>query len=246
MSTHAIIETKFGEIEIEFFNDKAPGHVKNFTDLAKKGFYDGTTFHRVIPGFMIQGGDPNTKDRAPRGAATARAGPATPSRPSSTTPPTSAACSRWRGPATRQRGLPVLHLRGRLDLPRPAVLGLRPGGAGDRGRRQDRGLAPRRQRQPEGADRHEGAHRRIGLTGTVLVPIETEIKLRLAAPRGRPRGARGRRRRPRRAPATSRTTCSSTTRRARSGLRGGVLRLRAPRSGRRARPSRDRSASWTA
>jgi len=58
----AIIETKFGEIEVELLFDKAPGHVKNFTDLAKKGFYDGTTFHRVIPGFMIQGGDPNTKD----------------------------------------------------------------------------------------------------------------------------------------------------------------------------------------
>jgi len=58
----AVIETTHGDIEIEFFNDKAPGHVKNFTDLAKKGFYDGTTFHRVIPGFMIQGGDPNTKD----------------------------------------------------------------------------------------------------------------------------------------------------------------------------------------
>ena len=64
---HAIIETKFGEIELEFFPDKAPGHVKNFLDLARKGFYDGTTFHRVIPNFMIQGGDPNTKDlNAPR------------------------------------------------------------------------------------------------------------------------------------------------------------------------------------
>jgi peptidyl-prolyl cis-trans isomerase B (cyclophilin B) len=64
----ATIETKFGTIELEFLNDKAPGHVKNFVDLAKKGFYDGTTFHRVIPGFMIQGGDPNTKDpKAPRG-----------------------------------------------------------------------------------------------------------------------------------------------------------------------------------
>src|SRR5205809_515310 len=58
----AILETSLGEIEIEFMNDKAPGHVKNFLDLARKGFYDGTTFHRVIPGFMIQGGDPNTKD----------------------------------------------------------------------------------------------------------------------------------------------------------------------------------------
>jgi len=54
---------------VEFFEDKAPGHVKNFKDLAKKGFYDGTIFHRVIPGFMIQGGDPNTKsdDRSNHG-----------------------------------------------------------------------------------------------------------------------------------------------------------------------------------
>lgn len=66
MSTRALIETRFGEIELELLDDKAPGHVKNFTDLARKGFYDGTTFHRVIPGFMIQGGDPNTKD--PRGS----------------------------------------------------------------------------------------------------------------------------------------------------------------------------------
>jgi peptidyl-prolyl cis-trans isomerase B (cyclophilin B) len=63
----ATIETKFGAIEVELFPDKAPGHVKNFLDLARKGFYDGTTFHRVIPGFMIQGGDPNTKEpNAPR------------------------------------------------------------------------------------------------------------------------------------------------------------------------------------
>ena len=58
--TTAIIETKFGNITLKFFPDVAPGHVKNFLDLAKKGFYDGTTFHRVIPGFMIQGGDPNS------------------------------------------------------------------------------------------------------------------------------------------------------------------------------------------
>ena len=57
----AIIETKHGEIEIKFFPDVAPNHVKNFIKLAKEGFYDGTIFHRVIPGFMIQGGDPLTK-----------------------------------------------------------------------------------------------------------------------------------------------------------------------------------------
>ena len=60
-TARAVIETKFGEIELEFLPDKAPGHVKNFLDLARKGFYDGTSFHRVIPGFMIQGGCPNTK-----------------------------------------------------------------------------------------------------------------------------------------------------------------------------------------
>ena len=60
--TQAVIETKFGSITLEFFPEVAPGHVNNFITLAKKGFFDGTTFHRVIPGFMIQGGDPNSKD----------------------------------------------------------------------------------------------------------------------------------------------------------------------------------------
>ncbi len=59
--TKAVIETKFGNIELKFFPDVAPNHVNNFIELAKKGFYDGTIFHRVIPGFMIQGGDPNSK-----------------------------------------------------------------------------------------------------------------------------------------------------------------------------------------
>jgi peptidyl-prolyl cis-trans isomerase B (cyclophilin B) len=61
-TARAVIQTRLGEIEIEFLPEKAPGHVKNFLDLARKGFYDGTTFHRVIPGFMIQGGCPNTKE----------------------------------------------------------------------------------------------------------------------------------------------------------------------------------------
>ncbi len=58
----AIIKTKFGDIEVKFLPDVAPKHVANFVKLAKDGFYNGTIFHRVIPGFMIQGGDPNTKD----------------------------------------------------------------------------------------------------------------------------------------------------------------------------------------
>lgn len=55
----ALIETDKGNIKIELFEDKAPLTTKNFIDLAEKGFYDGLTFHRVIRGFMIQGGDPS-------------------------------------------------------------------------------------------------------------------------------------------------------------------------------------------
>lgn len=68
--TTAIIETKLGNMELRFFPDVAPNHVNNFIELAKKGFYDGTLFHRIIPNFMIQGGDPNSKeaDRSKHGS----------------------------------------------------------------------------------------------------------------------------------------------------------------------------------
>jgi len=56
-----ILETNLGKIAIEFFPNDAPNHVQNFIKLSISGFYDGTIFHRIIPGFMIQGGDPNTK-----------------------------------------------------------------------------------------------------------------------------------------------------------------------------------------
>jgi len=56
--TTATIHTNHGAIEVELFDEDAPRTVENFTALARKGFYDGVTFHRVIPDFMIQGGDP--------------------------------------------------------------------------------------------------------------------------------------------------------------------------------------------
>ena len=62
----AELHTTAGQINIKFYPDVAPGHVQNFIDLSTKGFYDGTKFHRVIPGFMIQGGDPNTIKGDPR------------------------------------------------------------------------------------------------------------------------------------------------------------------------------------
>ena len=61
---HAIIKTSYGEMTLAFWPDVAPKTVENFKKLAREKFYDGTAFHRIIKGFMIQGGDPNTKDPA--------------------------------------------------------------------------------------------------------------------------------------------------------------------------------------
>ncbi|MFQ6674217.1 MAG: peptidylprolyl isomerase [Fidelibacterota bacterium] len=58
----AVIETDFGRMVVRFYDEAAPMHVESFKILAKEGYFDGTTFHRVIPGFVIQGGDPNSKD----------------------------------------------------------------------------------------------------------------------------------------------------------------------------------------
>jgi peptidyl-prolyl cis-trans isomerase B (cyclophilin B) len=60
----AVIKTSEGEMVVEFWKDAAPNTIENFKKLARSGFFDGTTFHRIVKGFMIQGGDPNTKDPA--------------------------------------------------------------------------------------------------------------------------------------------------------------------------------------
>ena len=62
--TRAIMETDKGTIHLELFDNDAPNTVKNFVELANKGYYDGLSFHRVIPNFMIQGGCPNTREGA--------------------------------------------------------------------------------------------------------------------------------------------------------------------------------------
>src|SRR5438067_6413423 len=58
----AVIKTNEGEMVVEFWTDAAPKTIENFKKLARQGFYDGTIFHRIVKGFMIQGGDPNSKD----------------------------------------------------------------------------------------------------------------------------------------------------------------------------------------
>lgn len=58
----ATIATNFGNIELEFYPQDAPKTVENFKQLASSGFYDGLIFHRIVPGFVIQGGDPNTRE----------------------------------------------------------------------------------------------------------------------------------------------------------------------------------------
>jgi peptidyl-prolyl cis-trans isomerase B (cyclophilin B) len=60
----AVIKTNEGEMVVQFWTDAAPKTIENFKKLAQQGFYDGTTFHRIVKGFMIQGGDPNSKDPA--------------------------------------------------------------------------------------------------------------------------------------------------------------------------------------
>ncbi len=62
-ATHAVIKTNLGAIEIELFPDKTPKTVENFAGLAEKGYFNGVIFHRVIAGFMIQGGDPTGTGR---------------------------------------------------------------------------------------------------------------------------------------------------------------------------------------
>jgi len=57
-----VVSTRFGDMVLEFYPDVAPKHVESFKIHAQNGYFDGTTFHRVIPGFVIQGGDPNSRD----------------------------------------------------------------------------------------------------------------------------------------------------------------------------------------
>ena len=150
--TLAVLKTSQGDVTIRFFLDKAPGHVKNFVDLAAAGFYDGTLFHRVIPGFMVQGGDPFTKDPAKdalfgTGGNTDKAGkPLNVKAEFNDVEPQ--AGRPLDGPRERPRlgVVPVLHRREGLAVPRPAVHRLRRGREGDG--RSSTGSSPSRTPTP--------------------------------------------------------------------------------------------------
>lgn len=91
MKTYAIISTEKGDMKAELYADETPGTVANFVDLAEHGFYDGLTFHRVIPDFVIQGG-------CPRGDGTGGRATRSSARPRHRASATTAACSRWHTP----------------------------------------------------------------------------------------------------------------------------------------------------
>ena len=139
-NTLATLQTDMGDITIKFFYDKAPKHVENFVDLAAKGFYDGTFFHRVIPGFMIQGGDPNTKKPARPDAPVRnrrqRQQPAEGGVQRHLSQAGHRLDGAFLGPELRL--VPVLHRREGLDLPRRPVHRLRRGRLRHGRRRQDR------------------------------------------------------------------------------------------------------------
>ena len=66
MQIAGIISSNLGDIKLEFYPEHAPKTVENFRELANRGFYDGLIFHRIVPNFVIQGGDPNTRDLSKR------------------------------------------------------------------------------------------------------------------------------------------------------------------------------------
>ena len=120
-----------GEIEIEFFADKAPGHVKNFLDLAKKGFYDGTTFHRVIPGLHDPGRRPQHQGhRRARATSHGTGGPGyTIKAEFNDTPHKRGILSMARSQNPDSAGSQFFIVVKDSRLPRPPVHGLRPRGA---------------------------------------------------------------------------------------------------------------------
>ena len=87
----AVIKTSEGDMVVQFWTDAAPKTIENFKKLARQGFYDGTIFHRIVKGFMIQGGDPNSKDPAKENSYGQGGSGLPTSRPSSTIIATTAA-----------------------------------------------------------------------------------------------------------------------------------------------------------
>jgi len=151
----AEVHTSAGEIDIRFFPDVAPNHVKNFIDLAEKGFYNGTKFHRVIPGFMIQGGDPNTISGSPATWGTGGSGKNIDAEFNS---------------VKHVRGIvAVLHHGGHRPVARQPVQRLRAGYEGDGRGRQDRQRASRCVRpaeQPDHDRQDRDPRRQTGRAGT--------------------------------------------------------------------------------
>jgi hypothetical protein len=152
-----VLSTSMGDIKIELYADKAPVTVKNFLDYAKAGYYDGTTFHRVIPNFMIQGGGMTADMQEKKGG-----------RPpikneSDNGLKNETGTSRWRDVGSRQRDVAVLHQHQGQLFPQP---GERARQGRLRGLRQGRRGHGRRQEDRAGEDDEQGpAPERAGRRG---------------------------------------------------------------------------------
>ena len=138
----------WGDIVLKFYPDVAPNHAQNFCKLAAENFYNGTTFHRVIPGFMIQGGDPNSKNPDGRTRVSHQG------RVQQQTTQT------WRaldgaGPGPRQRGVTVFYLRRRCVVPGWSIHGLRRSRQRPGNRRSRRCRQTRRPRQSARTHRND-------------------------------------------------------------------------------------------
>ena len=164
--TRATIATELGDIEIDLFDEAAPKATQNFIDLAKKGFYDDVIFHRVIPGFVIQGGDGQygKKSSLERGRV-GTGGPGYKFEDEKVQGEYTRGSLAMANCRPEHERLPVLHLHRRPDRPAAQELhAVRPGDQGPRHRRQDRVRAARRTRPAQRAGRDDDGDDPRGLT----------------------------------------------------------------------------------
>ncbi len=182
--TRATIGTDLGDIDIDLFDEAAPKATQNFIDLAQKGFYDEVVFHRVIPGFVIQGGDGQygKKSSLERGRV-GTGGPGYKFEDEKVQGEYTRGSLAMANSGPEHEWLAVLHLHRRPHRPAAQELhALRPGDQGARHRRQDRVRAPRRTRPAQRAGRDDDGDDPPGLTAATAVARHSFRKVKEFTP----------------------------------------------------------------